>query len=463
MPDPNKSELQVAEIVRLASDGQGIAMVADHPVHVRFAAPGDRMSIRPPRKRRKGRRETTMIELLEAGSARTEPRCAHFGECGGCRLQHIDYGQQLRFKEEQVQAFLAAVRAADGPVWLPILGCEEPYEYRNKIEFSFAAQRWLSQAEIDSDRTFSAEPAAGFHPQGQFAKVLHVERCHLVPAFANQLRDMAYAFAREHELTFYHPREHHGVMRTLTVRQTTRGETMAIVAFGEQESVTDELLAQFRQLPQLSSLFRVVNSKRNDSIWDLDLEHVHGAPWIHEDLGGSTLRLRPKSFLQPNSVQARVLYETVQTFSQLHGTERVLDLYSGIGSITLMLARGSAHVLGIEEVPDAVHDARENASLNGVTNAEFVAAKVEDVLGQHTEPVDLVVLDPPRAGMHPEAVRALVALAPQRIVYVSCNPKSLARDLASLSIRYRCQRVQAVDMFPHTMHVETVVELALRP
>ena len=450
------------QIERLAEDGQGIATVDGREVHVRDAVPGDLVTLSAVRKRRKRRRESSIDELHTAGDDRATPRCAHTTDCGGCRLQHVAYEAQLRFKECELRNRLEPLFGQDQPEWRTILGCDNPFEYRNKLEFSFCDQRWLSQQDIDSDATFTRLPAAGFHPQGQFAKILHLDRCHLMPAVADSLRLQMYDYAIAHELPFYNVREKHGIMRNLIVRQTTRGETMAIASFGEDHPALAGLLDQLAATEGVTSVHKVINPKGNDSIYDPPLEHTHGEPSILEDLGGSVLCVRPKSFLQPNSRQARILYDVIAEFAKLEGHEKVLDLYSGIGSISLMIARQAGHVHGIEEVPDAVRDANENAARNEIENISFATAKVESVLADHTDNVDLVICDPPRAGIHPAAIRAMIQLAAPRIIYVSCNPKSLARDLQALSLHYRCVRVQPVDMFPHTLHLETVVELVKR-
>jgi 23S rRNA (uracil1939-C5)-methyltransferase len=455
-------QLSGIPVTRFDDDGAGIGEYEGSAIRLPGALPGDVVDLILLKRRR--RQWLGRVTARVADSAdRVQPRCVHFGDCGGCKLQHLAYPAQLAEKERRLRALLGPV-LKDGPECLPILASPQIYGFRNKLEFSFGARRWLTTTEIANSATIERQPAAGFHPPRQFDKILHLDTCHLMAEPANAIRQSLYAYACARGLSFYDAKAHSGLLRTLMLRVSTLGEVMAVVSFGADEAakiagVMAHLQAEF---PNISSLQHTVNLKGNDSIWDLPLVLDAGRDYIVEEICGLRMHVRAKSFLQTNTRQTETLYAVIRDFCELRRDDQLLDLYCGVGAIGLSLADACAHVHGIEEVPAAIADAHRNAKRNGIENASFAEGKVEDLLTNLDAVTDVVVVDPPRAGVHPRAMSALRHLAPARIVYVSCNPKALVRDLSSLGEDYRVTRIQAVDMFPQTLHVETVVALERR-
>jgi 23S rRNA (uracil1939-C5)-methyltransferase len=465
-----KKQFPDLQVQSMHHSGHGEAVVDERRVLVEEGLPGDRVTA-VERRKKKGLLQLRVEEYRSYGVPRVTPFCKHFDDCGGCTLQHVSYEDQLRLKEQIVRSALAehlTEEQRSEAVVEPILGCEKQRLYRNKLEFSFSNSRWLTEAEKQEEALVEERRALGFHVPGRFDRVLDVEECHLQPDPSNRIRNRIKSFALERGFSFYDPREHHGLLRLLLVRTSLRGETLVTVMFGEDDPAAREELLAFimEELPEIDSLYYVVNTSRNDSLAPHRPIHVAGSPFILERCGALEFRIYPKSFYQTNPAQALRLYEIAREYAELTGAETVYDLFSGIGSIGLYLSSSASKVVGIESVEDAVAAARENAALNGVENAEFLQGEVEALLdgrflGEHGRP-ECVILDPPRPGVHERALRVLLEALPQRIVYVSCNADTQARDVSILSEAYRIDRMRAVDMFPQTRHVEHVMLLKRR-
>ena len=410
----------------------------------------------------------------EVSSERITPFCRHFENCGGCRWQYLPYTRQIEWKQyfiQQVYRQLAPDVAL--PEMEPLLAAPSDRRYRNKLDFSFSDRRWLTAAEIESGETFANRNALGFHVRGHFDKVLEIDECHLQPEPSNAIRNAVADFARERGFRFFNPAANTGLLRSLIIRTAggssdAPAEVMVIVVFGENDSEASGEVVRFlsSRFPEITSLYSAVNSARNDSIGHCEMELEYGAPHITETLDGIEFVIGPKTFFQTNPEQARELYGVVLDWAALTGTETVYDMYCGIGSISLLAAQQAGEVFGVESVPEAIDGARRNAEHNGLENVHFVTGEVETVLqdgfpGDRRRP-DLVILDPPRAGMHPKVVQTLLAELPPRIIYVSCKPSTQARDIKMLSDAYDVTRMRGVDMFPQTYHIENVVELVRR-
>ena len=436
-------------------------------VFVEDVAPGDVVDVRPFRKKKK-LLFTAPTRFIERSNERVEPFCQHFGVCGGCKWQHFAYAGQLREKERMVHDAFARIGKVEVKQWEPILGSADTQYYRNKLEFGCANRRWLTTEEIGTDIDNEVS-VIGFHKAGAYDKLIQIEHCHLQHGPSNELRNGLRALATELAVPFFDMRERHGLLRQLMVRTTTTGQCMLVVAFfaDERETITRFLDAALERFgSEISSLFYCINPKVNEYLMDLEMVHYAGTDYVTERLGQVAFRIGPKSFFQTNTAQAERLYAIAADYAGLTGTENVYDLYTGIGSIALYLAGHCRRVVGIEEIAAAIDDARVNAELNGVTNATFYAGDVRAILTEefatvHGRP-DVLLTDPPRAGMHPKVVDMLLQLCAPRLVYVSCNPATQARDLALLATKYVVTRSRPVDMFPHTSHVENVVCLRLR-
>jgi len=447
------------------SEGFSIARVDGRVIFVKYGVPGDVADIKLFAKKQK----TLFAEidrLIKASPNRITPFCSHFGVCGGCKWQQMDYQTQLFWKNQQVKDAFERLGKVTCDEWMPILGAPEQTHYRNKLEFAFSNKRWLLQGEeIKEGETNNA---AGFHIAGRFDKILDIDTCYLQNDLTNQLRKFIKNYALQHGLSFYDIKGQHGFLRNITVRNTSLGQWMLIVIVGEddQEAIQALLSALDTEFPQLTSLIYGVNTKVNDVIYDIDLFTFKGKDYIEETLENITYRIRPKSFFQTNSQQALNLYRITRDFAGLTGKELVYDLYCGTGSISLFVAGKANKVYGIESVPQAIEDAKENAINNGITNVEFTVGdmryELNDAFIQKTGKPDVIITDPPRAGMHHEVVARILEMAPQKIVYVSCNPATQARDLSLLSEKYTIVKTCPVDMFPHTHHVENVTLLSLK-
>lgn len=460
--------LSGVEITDVAAEGNSIARVDEMVVFIPFGAPGDIADVKIDRKKR-SYAEGHIEHLTQPSPIRVEPKCEHFTMCGGCRWQHLPYEFQLRCKQRQVEDALQRIAKIPFPELTPILGSDSIWEYRNKMEYTFSNKKWLTFDQLRSGAEFPERRAAGFHIPGAFDKVLDINKCHLQDDLGNRLRLFVKKFGMEHDYSFYDLREQHGLLRTLMIRIASTGEVMAVMVFGEDDEpkIQNLLDAVANEFPEITSLLYVINTKVNDTISDQKIHLYRGKEYIEEEMEGLKFRVGPKSFYQTNSRQAYKLYSVARDFAKLTGDELVYDLYTGTGTIACFVAKNARHVIGIEYVPEAIEDAKVNAGINRLGNTEFYAGDMKNVLTSdfidvHGHP-DVMIVDPPRAGMHEDVVKVILEAAPKRIVYVSCNPATQARDLALLHEKYDIEAVQPVDMFPHTQHVENVVALTLRP
>lgn len=451
----------------VAAEGQSLARVNDMVVFIPFGAPGDVADIKIDRKKR-NYAEGHIVKLTHPSEIRIEPRCGHFTLCGGCRWQHLPYDYQLQCKQRQVKDALERIAKIELPEINPIKGSENIWAYRNKMEYTFSNKKWLTFEQLNSGEEFPDRDAAGFHIPGAFDKVLDIEKCHLQDDLGNRIRLFVKDYGKKNGYTFYDLRNQFGLLRTLMIRIASTGEVMAVMVFGEDDmprinALLDALKTEF---PEITSLHYVINTKANDTISDQEIICCSGKPYIEEEMEGLRFRVGPKSFYQTNSRQAYELYKVARDFAGLTGNELVYDLYTGTGTIANFVASKACKVIGIEYVEDAIKDARINSEVNGIGNTLFYAGDMKDVLTDefvagHGHP-DVMIVDPPRAGMHADVVGVIMRARPKRIVYVSCNPATQARDLALLDPLYKVMEVQPVDMFPHTQHVENVVKLDLR-
>lgn len=456
--------LENVEISGVAAEGNSLARVNDMVVFVPFGAPGDVVDVKVDRKR-KSYAEGHIHCMHKPSELRVEPRCSHFTVCGGCRWQHLPYEFQLECKQRQVKDAMERIAKIPVPEINTILGSADIWEYRNKMEYTFSNKKWLTFEQLRSGEEFPDRDAAGFHIPGAFDKVLDIDRCYLQDDFSNKLRHFIKNYAKSKGYTFYDLRGQSGLLRTLMVRMASTGQIMAVMVFGEDnpEAINELMGAVAEEFPQITSLQYVINLKVNDTIGDQEVICFRGTPYIEEEMEGLKFRVGPKSFYQTNSRQAYELYKVARSFAGLKGDEMVYDLYTGTGTIANFVARRCKSVIGIEYVPEAIEDAKINSEVNGIENTKFYAGDMKDVLTdefitEHGRP-DVMIIDPPRAGMHDDVVKVILNAEPERIVYVSCNPATQARDLALLDVKYRVEEIQPVDMFPHTQHVENVVRL----
>lgn len=455
------------EITKVAAEGKSIARWNDLVVFIPFGAPGDVADVKIDRKKHSFS-EGHIVNLVKPSEIRTEPMCEHFGVCGGCKFQHIPYNYQLQFKQQQVTDALERIGKIELPKINDILGSAETTHYRNKLEFTFSNKSWLTFEQLNSGEEFSGRDAVGFHIPGAFDKVLNINKCWLQDDISNEMRNFIRDYAKSKGYTFYDIRNNVGLMRMMMVRITSGGEIMLVVVFGEnnEAAVKDVMNAVAEKFPQITSLMHVVNTKLNDSLGDQVFVLDKGKEYIEEEMEGLKFRIGPKSFYQTNSRQAYELYKVTRGMAKLTGEELVYDLYTGTGTIANFVARQAKKVIGIEYVPEAIEDAKLNSKVNGIENTLFYAGDMKDILtddfvSKHGTP-DVMIIDPPRAGMHEDVVGVIMNAEPKRIVYVSCNPATQARDLAMLDAKYKVVEVQPVDMFPHTQHVENVVGLERR-
>lgn len=446
------------EIGPAVAEGNCIARVNNQVIFVKHAAPGDVADLKITGKKKKFL-IAAIQELHKASPLRVEPFCAHFGTCGGCKWQHLEYAEQLKFKQQQVIDSLERIGGLSGFEVLPILGGARTQQYRNKLELTFSHRAWQEHFDPENPQDTTA---LGFHVPGRFDKVMDIENCHLMQDPLNEITRSVKNYCDVHGLSFFDLREQVGLMRTLMLRCNRKGEWMVLLSFTEDlEAERNGLLEHLKnQFPQITSLVYVINTKRNDTLADLEVQLYHGDDFIIEELDGLKFKIRPQSFFQTNPWQAEELYRIAKNFAGLTGKELVYDLYTGTGSIAMYVANQAAHVVGVEYVPEAVADAAVNMELNGISNCEFYAGDMKDVLTpefveKHGKP-DVVITDPPRDGMHPSVVERILEMEPKKIVYVSCNPATQARDAQKLAEKYRLVKVQPVDMFPHTHHVENV-------
>ena len=474
-----KKELPLLEqvmITDVAAEGKALARVNDMVVFVPYVVPGDVVDLQVKRKKH-SYAEAVAVKFHEYSPLRSEPFCKHFGVCGGCKWQCLKYEEQIRYKQKQVTDNLVRIGKIELPEISPILGSEQTERYRNKLEFTFSNKRWLTQEEVEKDFKYDQMNAVGFHIPGAFDKVLAIDECHLMDDICNRIRNGVRDYAYEHNLTFFDLRSQEGMLRNMMIRiaedendRSIKG-LMVVMQF---KIVVPEEEAQMKQLlqfmadtwPEITSLIYVINNKCNDTIGDLPINVFKGDDHIIEEMEGLKFKVGPKSFYQTNSRQAYNLYKVTREFAGLTGDELVYDLYTGTGTIANFVSRKARQVIGIEYVPEAIEDAKVNSAINGIDNTLFFAGDMKDILNQefinqYGRP-DVIITDPPRAGMHNDVIDTILFAEPKRIVYVSCNPATQARDLSLLDVKYKVLKVQPVDMFPHTHHVENVVLLELK-
>ncbi|MBO7408795.1 MAG: 23S rRNA (uracil(1939)-C(5))-methyltransferase RlmD [Paludibacteraceae bacterium] len=464
MKKKNLPILEGIEITAVAAEGKALARVDEQVLFVPYCVPGDIVDVQVTKKKHSFM-EGRVVRVVKPSDKRCEAVCKHYGTCGGCKWQILPYAEQLRWKQQQVEDNLTRIGHLHLPEISPILGSAETYHYRNKLEFTFADHQWLTTEEMKAGVPFT--PGLGFHIPNCFDKVLQIDECHLMHSDNDLIRNGIYRKAQELGLVFYNERTHVGDIRNLMLRNNHEEQWMVVVVFGSE--MTDNHIALMHYIrdsfPQIISLQYVVNTKMNDTIGDLDVVVFAGQDHIMEQMEGLQFKVGPKSFYQTNTAQAYELYKVARQFAGLSGDEVVYDLYTGTGTIANFVARSAKKVVGIEYVPEAIEDAKVNSRVNGICNTVFYAGDMKDILtrdfiDKNGRP-DVLITDPPRAGMHPDVVDVILEAEPKRIVYVSCNPATQARDLELLEAKYRITAVQPVDMFPHTQHVENVVLLKI--
>ncbi|MEC7772701.1 MAG: 23S rRNA (uracil(1939)-C(5))-methyltransferase RlmD [Bacteroidota bacterium] len=456
------------EVVDAGAKGKSIGKAPDgRVIFLTNAVPGDVVDVMTTKKR-KAYFEGVATKFHTLSDKRTEPVCQHFGTCGGCKWQHMGYEHQLYFKQKEVENNLKRIGNLELPETTPIIGSEEQYFYRNKMEFSFSDSRWLTQEEINSDEEIEDRNALGFHIPGMWDKILDIKKCHLQQDPSNAIRLEVKNFAYENGLSFFNPRKQEGLLRTLMIRTSSTGEIMVLIQFFEDDEETRALLLNHvkEKFPEITSLLYVINSKGNDTIYDQEVICFAGRDHIFEEMEGLQFKINAKSFYQTNSAQAYELYKVARDFAGLTGDELVYDLYTGTGTIAQFVAKNAKKVVGVESVPEAIEDAKANALHNHISNVDFYVGDMknvfnDDFISEHGQP-DVIITDPPRDGMHKQVVEQLLQVAPPKIVYVSCNSATQARDLALMKEQYAVTKVQPVDMFPQTHHVENVVLLEKR-
>ena len=468
-----KKELPLLEkitIIDVAAEGKALAKVNDLVVFVPYVVPGDVVDLQVKRKKNHYA-EAVAVKFHEYSPVRAVPFCQHYGICGGCKWQCLPYTEQIKYKQKQVTDNLTRIGKIELPEISPIMGSEKTEFYRNKLEFTFSNKRWLTEEEVKEDVKYDQMNAVGFHIPGAFDKVLAIEKCWLQDDISNQIRNAIRDYAYEHNYSFFNLRSQEGMLRNLMIRTSSTGELMVLLQCKIVEESEMDLMKQLlafvaERFPQITSLLYVVNNKCNDTINDLEVMVFKGNDHIFEEMEGLRFKIGAKSFYQTNSGQAYNLYKVARNFARLTGNELVYDLYTGTGTIANFVSRQAKKVIGIEYVPEAIEDAKVNSAINGIDNTLFYAGDMKDILtqefiSQHGRP-DVIITDPPRAGMHDDVINTILFAEPQRIVYVSCNPATQARDLSLLDAKYKVMAVQPVDMFPHTHHVENVVLLEKR-
>ena len=454
-------------ITDVAAEGKALAKVDDMVIFTQYAVPGDVVDLQIVKKK-KNYMEGRVIKFHSYSEKRCEAMCEHYGTCGGCKWQILPYDEQIRYKQKQVVDNLTRLGHVELPEITPILGSKKTYFYRNKLEYTFSNRKWLTMEDMQKEHKPEELNGVGFHIPGMFDKVLDINKCWLQDDISNQIRNEIRRYAQEKRLTFFDLRNQEGFLRTLMIRTTSTGELMVVVVFFyEDETARVELLQHLADMfPQITALLYVINSKCNDTITDQEIVCFKGEEAIYEEMEGLKFKIGPKSFYQTNSEQAYELYKVARNFAELTGDELVYDLYTGTGTIANFVSRKAHQVIGIEYVPEAIEDAKVNSAINGIDNTLFFADDMKDILTdkfieEYGRP-DVIITDPPRAGMHEDVVNVILNAEPKRIVYVSCNPATQARDLQLLDVKYKVTAVQPVDMFPHTHHVENVVRLELK-
>jgi 23S rRNA (uracil1939-C5)-methyltransferase len=449
------------EITDVAAEGKSIGKYNNQVIFVKGLIPGDIADIQITSMRKKFM-EGYAKRMIKYSEMRTDPFCSHFGICGGCKWQNLPYENQLFYKQKQVADNLQRIGKIDLPEISPIIGSVRQKYYRNKLEYTFSESRWLTGDEVKSEIEIPERRALGFHLNGKFDRILDIETCYLQDDLGNQIRNAVRNFTINNNYSFYNQRQNTGLMRNLIIRNTLSGEWMVIVVFNDFAEAEINGLMNFlkENFPQITSLFYAINPKVNDTIHDQEIVLFHGKPFMLEEIGGLKFKLGPKSFFQTNIIQAAELYRIALKYSKIRENEIVYDLYTGIGTIALLASKKCKKDIGIDYIEEAIEDARENSKLNEIRNAEFFAGDMKDLLTEdfithHGQP-DVIITDPPRGGMHPDVVKTILYASPERIIYVSCNPATQARDIQLLSEKYKVTGIQPVDMFPHTHHVENV-------
>ena len=456
--------LERVEITDVAAEGKAIGKVDEKVIFVPFVAPGDIVDIKITRKK-KNFLEGKAVNFHKHSDEKIKPFCEHFGTCGGCKWQHLKYKDQLFYKQNQVEDNLKRIGKLELPEISNIIGSSKIVYYRNKLEFTFSNRKWLTEISKEIDFSEINMDALGFHIPGMFDRVLDIENCYLQSSVSNDIRNSVKSFAIENNYSFYDIRKNEGFLRNLIIRSTTTNDLMVILSIAQNDKTKIENLLKFisEKFPQITSLMYVINEKKNDTISDLKIELYKGNPYIFEEMENLKFKIGPKSFYQTNSEQAYNLYKIVRDFAGLKGNEIVYDLYTGTGTIVNFISKSAKKVIGIESIPEAIDDAKLNSEINNIKNTDFYAGDILDVMNDefislHGNP-NIVITDPPRAGMHKKVVEQILKILPEKIVYVSCNPATQARDLELMKENYLIEKVQPVDMFPHTHHVENVVLL----
>ncbi|UUC45412.1 23S rRNA (uracil(1939)-C(5))-methyltransferase RlmD [Flavobacterium cerinum] len=464
----DKIVFDTVKVLDAGAKGVSVAKAPDGKViFIPNVVPGDVVDVQT-FKKRKSYYEGKAVHFHEFSEYRVAPVCDHFGACGGCKWQNMNYDRQLFYKNQEVYNNLKRIGKIELPDFEPILGSEKQFFYRNKMEFSFSNARWLTEKEIQSEEDYSNQNALGFHIPRMWDKILDISKCHLQEDPSNAIRNEIRRFANAHNLPFFNPRNHEGLLRTLMIRTASTGEIMVLVQFYEENKEQRELLLNFlaERFPEITSLQYVINSKANDTLYDQNIILYKGRDYILEEMEGLHFSINAKSFYQTNSDQAYELYKITRDFAGLTGNELVYDLYTGTGTIAQFVSKKARKVIGVEAVPEAIADAKENAKRNSITNCDFFVGDMKVVFNEafiatHGKP-DVIITDPPRDGMHKDVVDQILKIAPERVVYVSCNSATQARDLALMDEMYKVTRVRPVDMFPQTHHVENVVLLEKR-
>ena len=462
--------LENITITDVAAEGKALTRVGEMVVFVPFAVPGDIVDLQI-KKKKHSYCEAEVVRFIKYSNVRATPKCEHFGVCGGCKWQNLPYEEQLKAKQKQVYDQLRRIGKVELPEFQPIMGSVKTFEYRNKLEFGCCNKRWLTKDQVASGFKYDNMNGIGFHITGAFDKILPIEKCWLMDDIHNQIRNAIRDYAFENNLNFFDLRGQKGLLRDIIIRNSNTGEWMVIVQFhydqeGDEQKAKALLQHVADRFPQITALMYVNNQKCNDTIGDQDVMVFKGNDHIFETMEGLKFKVGPKSFYQTNTDQAYLLYKVAREFAQLTGEEIVYDLYTGTGTIANFVAHKAKKVIGIEYVPEAIEDAKVNSQVNGIENTSFFAGDMKDILtddfiAEHGRP-DVIITDPPRAGMHPDVISVIMKARPKRIVYVSCNPSTQARDLQLLDAEYKVVKVQPVDMFPHTPHVENVVLLKLK-
>jgi 23S rRNA (uracil1939-C5)-methyltransferase len=459
--------LENVAVTGIAAEGKAVCRHGEMVIFVPFVVPGDVIDVQLTRKKN-SYAEGRAVRFERYAEQRAEPFCEHYGVCGGCKWQILPYAEQIRYKRQQVIDNLTRIGKIELPEVAPTLGSRKTEFYRNKLEFTFSNRSWLTEEQIRSETDIDNRNALGFHIPGMFDKVLDIKKCWLQDDISNRIRNEIRAFCFANDYQFFDLRNQNGLMRNIIIRTSSTGEVMLIVVFFEDDKERRDALLNHisEKFPEITSLIYIINQKANDTIADQEIKVFRGRDFIFEEMEGLKFKIGAKSFYQTNSEQACELYRVVRRFAALEGGESVYDLYTGTGTIAAFLARQAKQVIGIEYVPEAVADAKVNSEINGISNTLFFAGDMKDVLNQefiatHGRP-DVIVTDPPRAGMHDDVIETILAAEPQRIVYVSCNPATQARDLNLLDAKYRVEQIQPVDMFPHTHHIENVALLIKR-